>query len=45
MRHDVMSLTKFKEMGQLQILKESLVQLRTYSGKLVKPYKTTEIKI
>lgn len=34
----------FKELGQLQDLKESLVKLRTYTSELVKPYATTEVK-
>ena len=33
----VMSLSKFKEVGQLQELKESSVRLRTYTGEMVKP--------
>ena len=41
----VMSLSKFKEVGQLQELKESLVRLRTYTGELVKPYGTTVVEV
>ena len=41
----VKSLTKIKELGQLQDLKESLVKLKIYTDELVKPYRTTEVKI
>ena len=41
----VMSLSKFKEVGQLQELKESSVRLRTYTGELVKPYGTTVVEV
>lgn len=41
----VMSLTKFKELDQLQDLKENLVKLRTYTSELVKPYGRTEVKV
>ena len=38
----MMSLSKFKEVGQLQELKE---RLRTYTGELVKPYRTTVVEV
>ena len=41
----VMSLNKFKEVGQLQELKESSVRLRTYTSELVKPYGTTVVEV
>ena len=41
----VMSLSKFKEVGQLQELKENLVRLRTYTGELVKSYGTTVVGV
>ena len=41
----LMSLSKFKEVGQLQKLKESSVRLRTYTSKLVKPYRTIVVEV
>ena len=41
----VMILSKFKEVGQFQELKESSVRLRTYTGELVKLYGTTVVEV
>ena len=41
----VMSLSKFKEVGQLRELKESSVRLRTYTGELVKPYGNKVVEV
>ena len=41
----VMSLSKFKEAGQFQELKESSVRLRTDTGELVKPYGTIVVEV
>ena len=38
-------LDKFKEVGQLQDLKECSVKLRTCTGKLVKPYRTIVVEV
>lgn len=39
------SVMSFKELGKLQDLKESLLKLGSYTGELVKPYGTPEVKV